>query len=291
MNRKVLIYFNPSSGTKKTNNVVSQLSSRLDELEISYQKQASQGYSPNHIIVGTANSEEFSEMIVVGGDGTLNEAVNGLKADIPVGVVTTGTGNDYSKALSLPSAIRDQIEIAISGNEARVDVGVCNDRKFLNGVGIGFDGQIVADMLNRNIPLLTGQAKYYYHVLQILSSYRERKFTIEMDQSPVEKELILMTIAKGTTFGGGFILTPHAHLDDGKLAICSIGKFPSISRWLNIHRLQKGTHDKLKQVDFLKAESIKIQENSLLEGHVDGEYLGKPPFEISVEKQALTVRK
>ena len=102
--------------------------------------------------------------------------------------------------------------------------------------------------------------------------------------------MILLTVGKGTTFGGGFQLTPHAKLADGNLAICTIGTLSPLMRFLKIHTLQNGTHDRLKAVSLYHARKITIGANPLLEAHIDGEYFNKPPFQISVLPAALQIR-
>ncbi|CAN0319968.1 unnamed protein product, partial [Chrysoparadoxa australica] len=145
--------------------------------------------------------EEHTDLVILGGDGTINEAINGLTFDRPVGIVPCGSANDFCKNISLGKTIEEQIQTAISGKKREIDLGWCNGRKFINGIGIGFDGQIVAEILHsrRN---LKGPIKYYFHVLRILSSYRSKMTSYHFNQVSEEKNLLLLTIANGTVFGG-----------------------------------------------------------------------------------------
>jgi YegS/Rv2252/BmrU family lipid kinase len=201
-----------------------------------------------------------------------------------------GSGDDFVKNIDIGNNLHGYFDTIVNGNIKSIDLGLCNDRKFLNGIGIGFDGQIQANMLTKKVPLLTGHAKYYFHVLHILSSYRARDYTLKIEGNESRQKLILLTIAKGTTFGGGFKLTPHGSIDDGQLAVCSIGDISPLKRYLNILKLQNGTHDSMNEVSLFHTREIEIAANDLLEGHIDGEYLGKPPFKISVMPKALRVR-
>ena len=171
-----------------------------------------------------------------------------------------------------------------------IDLGICNDRKFANGVGIGFDGQIVEDMNGHKIPFLKGHAKYYYYVLQILASYVPRDFDYSMDGVSENKSLILMTVGNGTTFGGGFNLMPNAKIDDGLFEVCTIGNLSPIRRFLNIHRLSNGTHESLAEVHFYQSKSVVVKENPFLFAHIDGEQMGRPPYNIKVLPNALKLR-
>ncbi len=234
--------------------------------------------------------DSFTDLIIIGGDGTINEAINGLKFKIPVAVIPAGTGDDFVKMVNLGKTIEEHIETAINGDVIEVDLGICNGRKFINGVGIGFDGQIVEDMASKRIPILKGHAAYYYHVLRILGGYREKHFAFSLDGMPLQNDLILLTIGNGSTFGGGFKLMPEAKIDDGFLEICEIGKISGLRRFLNVGRLSKGTHRKLKEVSFHKAKKVSVEGNPLLFAHIDGERLGQPPFEVRVLPKALALR-
>ena len=232
----------------------------------------------------------FTDLIIIGGDGTINEAINGLQYDIPVGIIPAGTGDDFVKMVDLGKTLDLQIHHALHGPVRKIDLGVCNERKFINGIGIGFDGQIVEDMIAKRVPLLKGHTAYYYHVLRILGGYREKSFAYQLDDEAHAKELILLTIGNGSTFGGGFKLMPNAKIDDGLLEVCEIGKLSGVRRFLNIHKLSNGSHDSLSMVTLSQARRVQVAENPLLFGHIDGERLGNPPFDIRVLPQALQLR-
>jgi diacylglycerol kinase (ATP) len=292
MNRKFFVLANPMAGRKKVGKLLQELSDFFlsQEQSVAFDIHETTDSLKGEKTVAQKLDKTFTDLVIMGGDGTIHEAVNGLKYDIPVSIIPSGTGNDYVKTLSIGETLLEQFQTVIHGKVTLVDLGLCNGRKFTNGIGVGFDGQIVADMLHRKTPLLSGHAKYYYHVLQILSSYRSREYRLTIDGKFHHKKMILMTIAKGTTFGGGFKLTPHAQLDDGQLAVCEVATIPAWKRYANIIRLQNGSHDKLREVHLYKSSAIEIEENNLLEGHIDGEYLGKPPFDIKIQPGALKVK-
>ncbi|MGL1887903.1 MAG: diacylglycerol kinase family lipid kinase [Reichenbachiella sp.] len=292
MGRKFFIVSNPYSGSGGSQNAMHKLKERLDR----------EGYY--YAIFLTPRSENLDEFIeenlftdttdvvVIGGDGTFNAALNAIHdKEMCLSFIPAGNGNDFVKVIKIGTSIEDQIETIINGRERFIDIGDCNGRKFINGVGIGFDGQIVHDNLYGK-SFLSGHAKYYYYVLKILGNYQSKKFVIEMDGQRLEMKLILMAIHNGTTFGGGFKLNPTAKIDDGFLDICTIGRMSGIKRFLNIGRLSFGTHGKLKEVNFYQAKHIKIYENDSLLSHLDGELFGSPPFEISIleKKQMIRVK-
>ncbi|MEP4532303.1 MAG: diacylglycerol kinase family protein [Cyclobacteriaceae bacterium] len=287
--KKIFVLTNPTSGKRTALKALAILEKVLTTDQVPYESHLTQTDRNGWETVGQELDETFTDLIILGGDGTINEAVNGLNYKIPVGIIPCGTGNDYAKCFNLGKSLQEQIQTAISGRIKPVDIGVCNDRKFLNGVGVGFDGQIVADMISQKT-WLQGAAKYYYHVLKILSSYKAKTFDYKLNKERHKKDLILLCVAKGTTFGGSFKLTPNAVLDDGKLHVCEIGDLKPLRRFLNISRLEGGSHTVLKEVQMYQAEELMINEQPQLHAHIDGEYFGNPPFRFSVLTGGLRVR-
>ncbi|MEP5611566.1 MAG: diacylglycerol kinase family protein [Cyclobacteriaceae bacterium] len=289
MSRRLFVVGNRFSGNKKTGKVLHEFSSFLQAKEIPFEIYDT-NQDGNAILTTKRLDKAFTDLVVIGGDGTINESVNGLAYDIPVSIIPAGTGNDFVKNVTLGKTQRDQFETAIMGEVKRIDLGKCNDRIFLNGVGIGFDGQIVEDMASKRVPLLKGHAAYYYHVLRILGSYGVKTFEYQVDDRLHQEKLILLAVGNGTTFGGGFKLMPEAKVDDGLLEVCSIGDLSPIGRFLNIHRLSNGSHGKLGLVDFHQVKSLHVAENEMLFAHIDGERMGQPPFDFKVVPQSLRLR-
>ena len=289
--RKLLVVNNPTSGGRRKNQkVLRELKSFLSTHNLEAIIQTTELKKNAWKIIEEQLDESFSDLILVGGDGTINEAVNGLKFDIPITIIPAGTGNDFVKNIAIGKTLKEQFEAIINDNILNIDLGICNNRKFANGVGIGFDGQIVEDMRTKTVPLLKGHAKYYYHVLQVLASYKPQDFNFSLDDENFNKPLIIMTIGNGTTFGGGFKLMPNARVDDGLLEVCTIGPLAPIRRFLNIHKLSNGTHGSINAVDFHQVKKVTVQENPLLFAHVDGELMGNPPYEIKVLPNVLKLR-
>lgn len=287
--RSLFIVWNPASGGK-SQKIVQAFASFLDQRHITYTLQNTTHTANATAVVQQHMHVHHTDLIIVGGDGTIHEAINGLKVDVPVSIIPAGTGDDFAKMVNLGSSMQACFEVALNGRIIPIDLGLCNQTKFINGIGIGFDGQIVEDMITKRVPLLKGHAAYYYHVLRILGGYHERPFSYHLNGADYTKNLILLTIGNGSTFGGGFRLMPQAKIDDGLLEVCEIGKLAPLMRFLNIHRLSSGTHGELSMVNYYQTRSITIDENPALYAHIDGERLGTPPFHIKVLPQALQLR-
>ncbi|WP_420317298.1 diacylglycerol/lipid kinase family protein [Ekhidna sp.] len=288
--KKLFIIGNPHAGQRKLKKIFSGFKEFLESRNVQFEFHDTEQSKSALKTVSEKLDKSYSDLIVIGGDGTINESINGLNFDIPVSIIPSGTGNDFIKTVELGKNLEQVFETALTGMVHQIDLGQCNDRKFVNGVGIGFDGQIVEDMATKRVPLLSGHAAYYYHVLRILGGYKERPFQYQIDNQKFEKDLILLTIGNGTTFGGGFKLMPEAKIDDGLLEICEIGKISGLRRFLNIHKLSNGTHGSLEEIEFYRAKSINVEANEALFAHIDGERMGQPPFEIKVLPGELKLR-
>ena len=290
MSRNFFVLINPKSGRGKSQKIGKKVSAFFKSQNLKFALFETQDNCRGSQTVKNNLTSNYTDLMIIGGDGTINEAINGLKFDLPVSFIPSGSGNDFVKNINIGSKLESQLDTALHGPINRIDLGICNDRKFINGVGIGFDGQIAADMIHRKVRFLSGQLKYYYHVLHILGSYKYRDFDLTIDRVPQRENLILLTIANGTTFGGGFKLTPHAKLNDGKLSVCTIGILSPLQRYLKVLTLQKGSHHHLKEVSLFDAKEIIIGANAQLEAHIDGEYFNQPPFSISILPAALRIR-
>ncbi|MEM9895313.1 MAG: diacylglycerol kinase family protein, partial [Bacteroidota bacterium] len=219
--RKLLVVYNPAAGNH-TERIREKVESTLSEKPLTFKFNPT---SPNGNIdfKESAAISPFTEVIIIGGDGTINAVINSIDLRIPVAIIPSGTGNDFVKMLSIGRTIEEQIQTALTGELIDVDLGICNGHLFANGIGIGFDGQIVEDMAVKRVPFLRGHAAYYFHVLRILGGYKEKQFSYEADGKKYDEKLILLTIGNGSTIGGGFKFIPNSKLYDGYLLNCEIG--------------------------------------------------------------------
>lgn len=236
------------------------------------------------------DNTSINEIWVIGGDGTLNYVVNECQSRaIPIAVISGGTGNDAVKSIHGITDFRAQLGIALSGTLKEFDLGVCNDRLFVNGVGIGFDGRVVQKMVEK------GRRKgsylsYLFTVVQLLAGFREQHIGCTIDNSPFEENIFLMTISNGTTFGGGFVLNPAARMDDGLLDVCVIRSISVPKRFVHMPKLRTGAHTALPETAFFRARELIVEPHQTLVAHMDGEFIGHPPFTIRLSEDRLLTR-
>lgn len=246
----------------------------------------------------------YSALVVVGGDGTLHEAVNGIQQagagpdDVTLGIVPTGSGNDFIKALDLPP---DDLTTACAriarGHTRVVDIGVLKRlvtqdgaptdeetraRYFVNALGIGFDALVALETYK--ITWLTGLPLYLIAVIRALAlRYDTPHMEIELDGQRISQSTTLVAIGNGRCQAGGFWLTPHAEVDDGQFDLAIARR---LSRWGILRLLpeaMQGTHVDKEPVTMARARRVAIRTASPLPVQADGEILATAATYLETE--------
>ena len=222
---------------------------------------------------------DFTEAWIVGGDGTLNYFINHYpQFELPMAIFKGGTGNDFHWMLYGELTMADQVEKVLSTTPKPVDAGYCNNHLFLNGVGIGFDGKVVQDLLGKN--KWNGKLSYYKVVLKNILFFNEFLCTISNETFNWGKKCFMISVANGRRYGGGFTVNPEGLINDHLLDINIIGNISPLLRVLLMSKLEKGTHTKLPMITYLKTGSIHIKAGRILPAHADGEYFDASEFVI-----------
>ncbi|MFD1315435.1 diacylglycerol/lipid kinase family protein [Namhaeicola litoreus] len=288
--RDILVVINPKAGKSSYAKKLQYLEAKLREAKLDFQCFYTEYEGEKKLTDFLLSNTVVSEIIVLGGDGTLNYVVNEMQLNpIPISILSMGTGNDSVKSLHGELNFKKQVEIAIHGKIEKFDLGICNGRAFVNGVGIGFDGEVVRQMEEKKSKK-GGRLDYLYTVLRIVAGYKEKRISFSLDGRILERKVLLMTISNGSTFGGGFVINPFAKANDGFLDVCILNEIPSAMRFWHLPKLKFGTHHKLKSAEFYKIKKVRINPSNELFAHLDGEAIGHPPFDISIVEEGLLLR-
>ena len=288
--RNLLLVINPAAGRSSWERRLLKLEKKLQEAGLRYERYFTEQSGRGKLASTLDKDPSYTDLLVFGGDGTLNYVVNEIIGrQIPISIVSNGTGNDSVKSLHGILDFDKQVDIAIHGKISKFDLGICNGRYFVNGFGIGFDGQVVKEMLGRKRKK-GGYLDYLMTVLRILSSFKEKKLRFSIDGEQFERNILLLTVSNGTTFGGGFVINPKAITNDGWLDVCLLKEIPPLMRFWHLPKLKTGGHHKIKAADFFKVKKVGIAASNELIAHLDGEEIGHPPFNISITKEGLLLR-
>ena len=236
-------------------------------------------------------------VVAVGGDGTVNEVVNGLlrvpEAARPAfGVVPDGTGNDYGYLLGLrPGDLAGAARTIAAGATRVLDAGEVNGRFFANGVGLGFDGA-VAETAAR-IRYLKGFPAYLWSVFAVLRSWENFTLTVTVDGRTITGRALLAAVANGPRSGGGFLLAPEAKPDDGLLDVCRLGDLGRLEALRHLPKALDGSHVGLPWVTILRGVEVVLASDRPLTAHVDGNLVTgaahPEPLRIRILPRALRV--
>ena len=272
---------NPASGRGKGLGVGRELEERLQYLNLDYQVLYTK--APGHAIeLAQTAKEKFECVVAVGGDGTLNEVVNGLgQSGCTLGLLPVGSGNDFARAVSLETKLDVALNKLLRGRIRSVDLGKVNERYFHNGVGVGFDAHVVHTSLK--VKRLRGNAIYLYSVLRTLFKYRPVSLAMEFNNQTHTSDYFMITVGNGMSLGGGFLLTPDAQIDDGLFDLCLIQNMPMPSVLRNLLKVYSGKHKEDPRVEIVRTENLKIRSQEPFAVHVDGELLGMDLTTLNVE--------
>jgi diacylglycerol kinase (ATP) len=229
----------------------------------------------------------FTEVWIVGGDGTINWFINQYPIiQLPLTIFGGGSGNDFHWMLYKEVSVEQQVEQVLQGTPQLVDVGICNGKLFLNGVGIGFDGAIVHDLLGKK--KLAGKASYLLSILKQIVGFHEKPCVLEMPEETIRQDCFMISIANAGRYGGGFHVAPKAVLNDGLLDVNIIGRISPLKRMRYLPVIEKGEHLNLDFIQYRQVDKIIIHSSAKLHAHLDGEYIFSDVFEIAVLPKRLS---
>ncbi len=251
--------------------------------------------------------ETGCEMVVaVGGDGTVNEVLNGMlrdgaasAGDVTLGVIPLGSGCDLARSLGISKDGTAAIRALESAQTRRLDVGRVDfvnlegrrqTRYFINIADLGAGG-LVVQKASRAPWILGPRPNYVWGILTAAAIYRARKVTLSIDDGPATDLPIRNTIiANGRYFGRGFLAAPEAQMDDGLFDIVTVGDFGTLEGMWHVPKLRWGKHLGLDKVNHFLGRKVEVttSEDVLLE--MDGDLVGTLPARFEILPGAVKVK-
>jgi len=207
----------------------------------------------------------------------------------PLAIFSGGTGNDFAWKLYGKTTVDQQIGVILQSGSKPIDVGICNGRYFINGFGIGFDGEVVKAMGSTRF-LLNGHLSYLFTVLKKIIFYIEKTVNLELDGKWNQEKIFMISVANGSRYGGGFLVAPNAEVDDGEFDTVVISSILPWKRFFYLPKVQTGKHVELPFVKFSRNKEIIISSDQNLFAHVDGELIENKKFVIKILPRAMHFR-
>ena len=241
----------------------------------------------------TALKKRREIIVAAGGDGTLNEVVNGIGenlGDARVGLIPLGTGNDFARTIGVPADLEDAIGVIAAGETRAVDlVRVTSDevRYFVNVSAGGFSG-LVNEKLTPQMKKTWGPLAYLRGAAAALSELRAYRTTLAFDNlDSLTLDLYNVVVANGRYVGGGTAIAPEASIDDGLLDIVLIPQRPAPELALLAAQVAMGTHLKSDAIVFRRAAKVTVNSKPGMWFNVDGELVGNEPARFEILPRAL----
>jgi YegS/Rv2252/BmrU family lipid kinase len=239
-------------------------------------------------------------LVVVGGDGSVNEVVNGIAgADgVELAVIARGTGWDFARTFGIPRKLEDAVATAIRGSVREVDLGLATFRTwagaegrhyFANVGSAGISGAI-ARRANDTTKVLGGKASYYWATFAVFFRWKTGEMTVSVDDEVRAGRMIDIVVANGRYIGGGMALLPEAQPDDGLFDVLLIGDVTKRDLLFVLPKTYRGKHLPHPRLEVLRGRTVRVDADDPLPIELDGEQPGTTPAHFEIVPRALRLR-
>ena len=239
-------------------------------------------------------------LVAVGGDGTLNEVVNGvLSSDVPaeaypsIGLLPYGSANDFARTAGVSNSAEELFDLIKSSSAQRIDIGkvVLNEteetRYFVNIAGIGLGPEVVKS-LEGTTSIFGPGFNYFKHIIKGFLRYRKKEVSCSGGDWQWKGNLLQMAIANGRYFGNAICIAPDAVVDDGLLQVSIFGDLSIWNYLKNLGKLKKGEKIDHPEVSYFETNEVLLESEDKCGIEADGEYVGLAPATISVLPKAIS---
>ena len=294
-----LAIVNPSSGLAGSRRTWDDIEAALRQARIPFEVVRTTGPREGEVIARRAVQRGRRHLIAAGGDGSVNDVVNGVMGaglvdtrEVTLAVAPTGTGNDWARSLGIGRRPADVTAAIVAGRTMLHDVGIVDRpesneprRWFINVAGAGYDADMTA-RLPRPIP---SALTYLRVALSGLVSYRAPRFRVTADGTSIDGPMLLVFVANGQYCGNRMHVAPVARLDDGLLDVVMVRELGLLAVLPKLFKLYRGTILGDAAVRHLRATKVRIEAHPPAGVQADGQIVGTTPVEFSLLRQALCV--
>ncbi|MBE7092975.1 MAG: diacylglycerol kinase family lipid kinase [Clostridiales bacterium] len=290
---KRMLYFivNKLSGKGKGGEIQEKIITRLKEENIEFKMVET--LKKEHAIELAQEislKEDCTGLVAVGGDGTFSEVLNGIKKDVPIGFISSGSGNDFLRTFAPKKDFEAQLDAIIQGKTKKIDYIQINEKRSLNVAGTGFDIDIL--LLERKLrKFLSGSFCYYAALIITIFTLKFRKFSIKIDdEKEINEDCLIMSLANGKYFGGGMPISLDSRLDDGIMDLVLITKLPFYHIPGILIKFMKGKlQEETRYVKTYRVKKVECSVKPEVQMQTDGEIHFMPSFKAELIENGLTV--
>lgn len=285
-----MIHFiiNPKAKRGKIGKRVAVLEKLLHEKNIEYALHYTTARGVATDLAREFSKEPDSTVVAVGGDGTINEVLNGIDTNnAKFGIIPSGTGNDFVACAKIPADVEKALDLILNGEAKPTDYMVCDGIRGLNVIGTGIDVDILKRC--RKSKILKGKLQYVASLIISLIKFKFYKFFFRKDGEKIEKEGLIVAVGNGSQFGGGIKICPKASIDDGELDFIVVGKLKKRKIPGAFIKLMKGKILELDFASFERKEEIQIDFDKPVTIQIDGELYDGLKFDVSVVKHGINI--
>jgi len=284
--RSITLLVNPQAGRGAGRRLGSEARERLRQAGLGCELQFTNAAGEMRGLVAAALRNGADCVAIAGGDGSVNEAVNGYvgvaRDDQSFAVVPLGTGNDFAKMLGIGNDWRLACDRIAQGKQRRVDAGRCNGHAFANGIGAGFDAQVAIEA--NQVRWLRGNAVYGVALARtLLLRYSTPNARIVHDGGTIEGRITMLALANGTTYGGAFRIAPDASVADGLLDLMVADRLSRAGIIGFVPHVLRGTHVGRKGVTLTRTRRCVVETDEPLAVHADGEIIDRAAKRLEME--------
>ncbi|NLJ44103.1 MAG: diacylglycerol kinase family lipid kinase [Bacteroidales bacterium] len=295
---------NPNAGNGKGKKDWKRIAWLLDKEGIKYSMKLTEKRGHATIMTRDLIRSGYRKFISVGGDGTLNEIVNGIftqdkcpTTDCTISKIPVGTGNDWGRMFGIPLVYEGAVRVIREARQMKHDVGFINyydggrqeKRYFINIAGLGFESIVVKKTNSQKEKGKSNKAIYFWNLLSSLISYKNIQSDITIDGKTVKAKIFSLNVGNGRYCGGGMRQTPEAMPDDGLLDVTVIREIGRIEIIRNLKLLYDGTLLSHPRIDGYRCTNVKVESEFPLYVEADGESLGHTPAEFGIIPSAVNV--
>jgi diacylglycerol kinase (ATP) len=238
-------------------------------------------------------------LVVVGGDGSVNEVANGVaQRDVELAVIPRGTGWDFARSQRIPRRVDEAVDVALNGATREIDLGRVHyrawagaqeSRWFANVASVGMSGAI-AQRANETTKALGGKVSYLLATLSVFARWRVGEVEVTVDESVRAGRMHDVIVANGPYLAGGMKICPDAEADDGVFDVLLIGNLTKRDLMLTLPKTYRGTHLPHPKAEVLRGTVVTVDAPSRVPVELDGEQPGTTPVRFELVPRALKIR-